>query len=163
MDVDGTLTDGKIYMGSEGELFKAFDIKDGAGIREILPMYGICPVIITARESKIVWNRCSELNIVEVYQGVREKFKKLTELLDIWSYRDKIRYTLKDVAYIGDDIMDLQCMKPLQKAGGIIGCPADAIDEVKEICDYVSERDGGDGAVREFIRWLVKQREVVVM
>ena len=65
MDVDGTLTDGKIYMGNEGELFKAFDVKDGCGIKDLLPQLGIVPVIITARESKILENRCNELLILD--------------------------------------------------------------------------------------------------
>ena len=69
MDVDGTLTDGKIYMGSNGEVMKAFNIKDGCGIAMVLPKYGITPVIITARESKILENRCKELNITELHQG----------------------------------------------------------------------------------------------
>ena len=63
MDVDGTLTDGKIYMGAGGEVFKSFDIKDGYGITTILPKAGIVPVVITARKSKIVENRCAELDI----------------------------------------------------------------------------------------------------
>ena len=73
MDVDGTLTDGKIYMGNKGELFKAFDVKDGCGIKDILPEYGIIPVIITARQSDILKRRCEELNIINLYQGVRHK------------------------------------------------------------------------------------------
>ena len=63
MDVDGTLTDGKIYMGCQGEVMKAFDVKDGCGIKDILPEAGIIPVIITGRKSEIVKRRCEELNI----------------------------------------------------------------------------------------------------
>ena len=81
MDVDGTLTDGKIYMGAEGEMMKAFDVKDGYGIAHILPRLGITPVIITGRRSGIVERRCAELGITELYQGVRDKLEKLRELL----------------------------------------------------------------------------------
>ena len=70
MDVDGTLTDGKIYMGAEGEILKAFDIKDGCGIHNILIPAGVVPVIITGRSSRILENRCRELGITEVHQGV---------------------------------------------------------------------------------------------
>lgn len=67
LDVDGTLTDGKIYMGPDSELFKAFDIKDGCGIAVLLPKLGITPIVITARESRIVAKRCQELGIAEVH------------------------------------------------------------------------------------------------
>ena len=81
MDVDGTLTDGKIYMSDNGELFKAFDIKDGCGIHDILPQDGIVPVIITARSSKILANRCKELDITEYHQGCKQKYDKLISIL----------------------------------------------------------------------------------
>ena len=75
MDVDDTLTDGKIYMGSSGEVFKAFNIKDGYGIKDILIPAGIVPVIVTGRDSEIVTNRCRELGIDQVHQGVQDKVK----------------------------------------------------------------------------------------
>ena len=145
LDVDGTLTDGKIYMGQNGEVMKAFNIKDGIGIHDILIPAGIIPVIITGRSSDIVLNRCKELGITEVYQGVKNKIEKLTE----------ITKDLKSVAYIGDDINDLPCMKSVKEAGGIIGCPADAVQKVKEISDYIFKNEGGDGAVIEFIEWII--------
>ena len=82
MDVDGTLTDGKIYMGKKGEIMKAFDVKDGYGIAHILPKLGIVPAIITGRKSQIVANRAAELGITEVFQGVSDKpetLKRITE------------------------------------------------------------------------------------
>lgn len=80
MDVDGTLTDGKIYMGNDGELCKAFCIKDGCGIHDILIPAGIRPIIITGRKSKILENRCKEIGIKELYQGVANKIEKLDEI-----------------------------------------------------------------------------------
>lgn len=151
MDVDGTLTDGKIYMGSTGELFKAFDIKDGCGIKEILPRYEIIPVIITARESVMLENRCKELGIKELHQGCREKLKKLKEVIN--SYSGKTQYGLKDVAYVGDDFLDLRCMLPIKKAGGFVVCPCNAIKEIKKVADYISNSRSGEGAIREFIEW----------
>lgn len=145
LDVDGTLTDGKIYMGRDGEVMKAFNIKDGAGIHDILIPSGIIPVIITGRSSDIVLNRCKELGITEIHQGVMNKIGKLREITE----------ELNDVAFIGDDINDISCMKLIKEAGGLVGCPADAVREVKEIADFVAEHKGGDGAVRDFIEWVV--------
>ena len=153
MDVDGTLTDGKIYMGANGEVMKAFDIKDGCGIKDILPTLGIIPVIITARQSQILDNRCKELNIIEVHQGIRNKLEKLQEICQRYGI------TFNQVAYIGDDILDLQCMNPIKEEGGVIGCPADAVKKVKEVADYVCSNNGGEGAVREFIE-IIQEREI---
>lgn len=150
MDVDGTLTDGKIYMGRNGEEFKVFDIKDGYGIKEILPQYGIIPIIITARESKMLENRCEELNIGMLFQGEKNKIRKLNDILN------SCHASLADCAYIGDDILDLQCMQPIKEAGGKVGCPADAVIKVKDVADFISGKTGGDGAVRDFIEWLIQ-------
>lgn len=146
MDVDGTLTDGKIYMGNQGEVFKAFNIKDGCGINDVLRQKGIEPIIITGRGSEIVLNRCKELKITRVYQGIHNKLNKLYEITD----------KLNTVAYIGDDINDLSCMIPIKEAGGLVGCPKDAANQVLAISDYVAEHNGGDGAVRDFIEWIVR-------
>lgn len=145
MDVDGTMTDGKINMGEKGELFKAFDIKDGYGIHEILPMNGVITVIMTGRQSKIVENRALELEITEVLQNIKDKKAALYELCKKYSI------TPKSVAYIGDDMIDYAPMLEC----GVRGCPHNAIKEIKNIADYVCRANGGDGAVREFIDWLV--------
>lgn len=154
MDVDGTLTDGKIYMSDTGELFKCFDIKDGCGIKDILPKYGIIPVIITARNSKILELRCKELNIIHIYQSVRDKYSKMIEIISSNSDVEEIK--LSNVAYIGDDILDLQCMIPIKEKGGLIGCPCNAVKLVKDISDFISVYKGGDGAVRDFIEYIVE-------
>lgn len=149
MDVDGTLTDGKIYMGSRGELFKAFDVKDGYGIHDILPRADIVSVIITGRESEIVRQRCRELEIQKLYQGVSQKETVLEELLS------QNGDSLNTVAFIGDDINDLSCMETVKNGGGLIGCPADAVKEIKELVDFVCANNGGQGAVREFVEWIL--------
>ena len=155
MDVDGTLTDGKIYMSDYGELFKAFNIKDGYGIHNLLPLYNIIPIIITARSSKIVENRCNELDITEIHQGCNRKLDKLNAILSNYSTKNGFKYSLKNVAYIGDDEVDLECMEHIKKAGGIVGCPANSIDKVIKVADYMSKYNGGDGAVRDFIEHLI--------
>jgi len=149
MDVDGTLTDGKIYMGQEGELAKAFDIKDGCGIYLVLPKYQIIPVIITARKSKILEKRCNELRITELYQDVKDKQKKLEEIVN------KFNVSLDAVAYIGDDLPDISCMEAVKKAGGLVLCPADAVPEIKQLADFVSGCKAGEGAVRDVINYIL--------
>ena len=149
LDVDGTLTDGCVYMGENGELCKAFNIKDGYGIAHQLIPAGVKPVIITGRTSKIVENRAKELGITQVYQGVSDKLSKLKGILSAYGK------TLKDCAYMGDDLNDLTAMKAIKAEGGLVGCPADSAKEVIEIADFVAAKDGGRGCVREFIEWLV--------
>lgn len=144
MDVDGTLTDGKIYMSPSGEAMKAFNVKDGCGIHDMLIPAGIIPMIITGRSSDIVLNRCKELGITNIYQDVRDKLEKMTSIVD----------DLSTVAYIGDDINDLPCMKAVKDAGGIVGCPSDAVESVMKIAQFISDKKGGDGAVRDFIEWI---------
>ena len=152
-DVDGTLTDGKIYMGNSGEVFKAFSIKDGCGIHDLLPQKQIVPIIITARTSDIVRNRCNELNINECWQGVRDKLGKMRELADKYGITPDCNDVYSEIAYVGDDIIDIKCMRHC----GLVACPKDAVEEVKEISDFISIHNGGDGAVREFIDWIVKE------
>jgi len=145
MDVDGTLTDGTIYIGNNGEEFKCFNVKDGYGISQILKKNGIIPVVVTGRESKIVEERCRELGIVEVIQNSSDKVKDINKVLGKYGLK------LEDAAYIGDDLNDLGAIKLV----AISGSPADAVDIVKKNCDYVTEALGGRGAVREFIEWVV--------
>lgn len=147
MDVDGTLTDGKIYMGNDGEVMKAFNIKDGYGIRNIAVPSGIIPVIITGRNSRILENRCEEIGINSIYQNVSDKVEKLKA----------ITKDLNNVAYIGDDLNDLEAMIEVKKCGGVIGCPKDAALKVIEIADFVATHNGGEGAVREFVEWLINR------
>lgn len=154
MDVDGTLTDGKIYMGVDGECMKAFDIKDGYALHTLLKENGIIPVIITARKSPMVEHRFEELGVTEIHQGVMKKLDCLKGIIEKYSSADQ-QYNLSNVAYIGDDILDLQCMKPITEAGGIAGCPSNAVKEVIASCGFVSPNKGGEGAVRDFAEYLI--------
>lgn len=151
MDVDGTLTDGKIHMGATGEAYKSFNIKDGYGIRHILPKYQIEPIILTGRESVIVTNRCKELHVSEVFQGIADKDTFLRQLQEIKQFE------LYEVAYIGDDLNDYDIMCYIKSNGGIVGCPQDSVWEILEIADYVCTKSGGEGAVREFIEFLINK------
>ena len=155
MDVDGTLTDGKIYMGNSGEVFKAFDVKDGYGIKHLLPEYDIIPIVITARDSQILQKRCNELGVIELYQNIHKKRMKLEEIIQSYSSLNNYQYSFENVAYVGDDILDIECMEAVKDAGGIVGCPNDAVKSVKQLADFISSKQGGDGAVREFIEWVI--------
>lgn len=146
MDVDGTLTDGKIYIGPQGEVMKAFNVKDGYAIKQILPEMGIIPVIITGRTSAIVEYRAKELDITELYQGVTDKLAQLKKLAE------KYHLTKDQIAYIGDDVNDLECIKYC----GFSACPNDAVEEVKQLVDIVITAKGGDGVVRRFVNYLNK-------
>lgn len=145
MDVDGTLTDGKIYVGDNGEVFKAFNVRDGYRLISI-EKYNIIPVIITGKKSEILAKRAAELKIEEVYQGIDDKLKVLDEVIN------RYQLSYENVAYIGDDVNDIDCMKVCY----FKACPADAIDEVIEVVDYICKSNGGNGAVREFIDLIIK-------
>lgn len=151
MDVDGTLTDGKIYMGEKGEVMKAFCVKDGYAIKNILPAYDIVPVIITARYSEIVANRAKELNISEVYQSVADKALQMKKICEKYGLSLQENGKYAGTAFFGDDIPDIEGMK----LGEIVGCPADAAREVSEIADYICKMKAGNGAAREFIEWII--------
>lgn len=146
MDVDGTLTDGHIYTGPDGEAMKVFSCKDGLGIKDLLPQMGITPVIITGRDSIITANRAKELRITELYQGVADKLPLLKEIAAKYGLESE------EIAYIGDDLNDWECLKYC----GVTGCPQDAEDAIKEIVSFVAPRDGGKGAVRDFIHYIAK-------
>ena len=145
MDVDGTLTDGKVYISAEGEWMKAFHIKDGYGIRHLLPAAGIEPVIITGRTSAILERRCRELGIERLFQGASDTLSALKEILS----REGV--SPSETAFIGDDLNDLPCMEYVNSGGGVTGCPADAVAAVRRTVTYVSSLPGGEGAVRDFI------------
>ena len=148
MDVDGTLTDGHIYIGAEGEMMKAFHVQDGYAIAHILPEKDIVPVIITGRSSKIVERRAVELKIAHLHQGVTDKLFKLKEI------SAELGISADEIAYIGDDVNDLDCIRWC----GLTACPADAVSTVRKTVQYVCDRTGGNGAVREFIDWVVAER-----
>lgn len=149
MDVDGTLTDGKIYMSPGGEALKAFDIKDGYGIKNILKRYQIKTAIITGRESQIVQRRAEELDIDYLCQGVNDKLFCMEQLIE------NLGCNFENVVYVGDDVNDLPCMKKV----GLSCCPSDAHESVKEVAKYVTQCRGGQGAVREVIDKIIEQEE----
>ena len=151
MDVDGTLTDGHIYISEEGEVYKVFDVKDGYGISTLLPQYGIIPVIITGRKSKALQKRCEELKIYELYQDCSDKFILLKNIASRYHLEQNKQRKFNHIAYIGDDLNDLSCISSCE----ISACPSDAVDRIKENVQFICSKKGGHGAVREFIEWLI--------
>jgi 3-deoxy-D-manno-octulosonate 8-phosphate phosphatase (KDO 8-P phosphatase) len=147
LDVDGTLTDGKVYLDNGKNEFKAFNVKDGLMVVAAIKM-GYEVIIMTGRKSEVVARRAAELGIEEYYQGVRDKKAALEKLME----EKGISYG--NLAYLGDDLNDLAVMKEARFAG----CPKDAAAEIKEISDLVSQFEGGNGAVREIITHLLKAK-----
>lgn len=153
-DVDGTLTDGKINVSPSGECMKSFNVKDGYGLLKIKNA-GIIPIIITGRKSDILLKRAVELGIEEVYQGVRNKSTLIEAIAKrygcLWDNKSS-KY--EEIAYIGDDENDMDAIEIC----GITACPNDAWKSVREKVDYITECNGGDGAVREFIEYILLKK-----
>jgi 3-deoxy-D-manno-octulosonate 8-phosphate phosphatase (KDO 8-P phosphatase) len=147
LDVDGVLSDGRITYGSDGLELKAFNIKDGLGIK-LLQRAGVEVAIITGRRSDMVTRRARELGIELVIEGREDK---LTALREICSLRG---IAVADCAYMGDDLPDLAAVK----AAGIGLTVADGAGELRAAADWCSERPGGAGAVREAAEALLRAR-----
>ena len=137
MDVDGTLSDGSMYYGKEGDAYKEFYARDGMGIN-LLKKYGIKTAIITAENTPIVEQRAARLHVDFVFMGIKAKARTIEEL----SISTGI--PLPQIAYIGDDINDLRAMKRV----GFSCCPNDAHSLVQEECHAIMPFPGGRGAVR---------------
>ena len=145
LDVDGTLTDGKIYVDDKDNSFKAFNVKDGFALVNWLKLGGEV-AILTGKKSNIVERRAEELGIKHVIQGSKNKTQDLKKLLD------RLNISFENTAYMGDDLNDLGVMKNV----GFTACPKDSIQEVLEVSNFISSKNGGDGAVREFLEYIMK-------
>ncbi len=140
LDVDGVLTDGSLYFDNQGQEFKAFNSKDGHGIRLLLEN-GIEVALITGRESELVKHRANNLKLSPelIYQGYRDKLPAFDDLLK------KTGYEKEQIAYVGDDVIDL----PIMSQVGFSIAVGDANWFVKDHSDWVCSIKGGKGAVRE--------------
>lgn len=147
LDVDGVLSDGRIIYDAKGTEYKVFHARDGYGIR-MASLRGILFAIVSGRRSKVVPHRARELGIGAVYQGVPDKRKILTALLA------KHRLTADQVCCIGDDEPDLGMLR----AAGLSAAPADAAEGIRAVVDYVTSAPGGEGAVREVLDLILKQK-----
>ena len=138
LDVDGVMTDGRIIYFNDGGEAKAFDVKDGHGLK-LIQRAGIRVGIITGRQSEVVARRAAELGIEIVYQGAKDKLKPFLEIIK------ELGLEPFEVAYVGDDVVDL----PVMRQVGFSATVADAVDDIKPYVDLVTSRPGGRGAVRE--------------
>lgn len=149
LDVDGTMTDGRITYDNNGVETKSFDVKDGMAIAKAI-QYGIKVAIITGRKSKVVEYRAKELGIIDIYQGISNKIETMDKLLNKYSM------TYENVAYMGDDINDIPAMMRAHYVGGTL----DAVSDIEEFIDFKSIYNGGEGAVREFIETILKEQGI---
>lgn len=149
-DVDGVLTDGTLYCFADGEQVRAFNIKDGFAIKHAIQQ-GYQVAIISGKNEPGVRNRLEQLGIDKdnINLGIEDK----TEVLDDFLYVQGIHPAT--VAYMGDDMPDYEVMQRC----GLRACPADAADDIKGISTFISEKDGGKGAVRELIETIMKLQE----
>ena len=148
MDVDGTLTDGTLLVFPDGEELKRYHVRDGLGIL-LAHLAGLKTGIITGKTSKSLEIRSEKLKITELHQGILDKKPVLDDILE----RNKL--SAREVAYIGDDLGDLEVIKSV----GFSGAVADAHSEIKKFSHFICQNPGGKGAVREFIEFILSTQE----
>jgi len=148
MDVDGTLTDGILLVLPDGEEVKSYNVKDGLGIL-LAHLAGLKTGIITGKTSRALEKRAEKLGIDELHQGILDKKRVFDEILK------KYQLQAEEVAYIGDDLGDLEVIKSV----GLAAAVADAHPEVKKHCHFICRKRGGRGAVREFIEYILASQE----
>ena len=147
LDVDGILSDGRLYYDDDGRELKAFHVRDGLGIK-MLQRSGVTVAIITGRSSPMVDRRAREIGIKHVVQGREDKAAALVELTG------ELAVAMSDCAYMGDDLPDLAALR----AAGLALTVADAVPEVRAVAQWQSSLPGGAGAVREACEALLKAR-----
>jgi 3-deoxy-D-manno-octulosonate 8-phosphate phosphatase (KDO 8-P phosphatase) len=147
LDVDGVLTDGGMYYGLEGEELKKFNSRDGMGVR-LLRDAGIEVAIITGENSQAVARRAEKLKIGEVHLGIEEKLPVLQD------FASRKGLDASEIAYMGDDVNDLPCLGWV----GLPASPSDAMPPVLSVAHLITERRGGEGAVRELADQILSSR-----
>jgi 3-deoxy-D-manno-octulosonate 8-phosphate phosphatase (KDO 8-P phosphatase) len=146
-DVDGVLTDGTLWIGPAGEVFKPFNIHDGHGVK-MLQQQGVLTAILSGRQSDAVSRRAAELAIPHVVQGSQDKLADFGRLARECGVREE------DCSFMGDDLPDLAVLR----ACGLAVAPANAVEEIRSACHYVTLAPGGHGAVREFCELMLRAR-----
>ncbi len=147
LDNDGVLTDGKVYINDEGLESKAFFIRDGAAIN-LARRAGIKFAVITGLKTPVIEKRAQQLHIEEIHKGFLDKAEVMKDILKRHNLRPE------QAAYMGDDLFDL----PVLRMVGFSSAPADAASDVKREVNFVSAYDGGQGAVREMIEFILKAK-----
>ena len=144
-DYDGVMTDGTVYMDSNGDPLRTSNVKDGYAL-QLAGKQGFHLAVISGAVVTNITKRLNMLGVSDVYTGIPDKVVKLEEYM--------AQYGLKpeQIVYVGDDIPDIKVMRRV----GVAACPADAAPEVREICHYISERRGGQGCVRDVVEQVLK-------
>ena len=140
LDVDGVLTDGRIYLGNKDEEFRTFFVRDGLGIR-MGQSAGLIFGILSGRDSPLVERRARELHIKHIHQGIQDKGPCLEQIAA------KTDLETKQICFIGDDLIDV----PAMRRAGLAACPADGCEETRQFAHYICNNKGGHGAVREVV------------
>lgn len=148
-DVDGTLTDGRLFFDELGNELKAFHVHDGQGLR-LLEDSGIAVALITARESQIVQKRGKELRLAHVHTGISNKLAVINTLCQ----HENLDFS--QIAYMGDDFPDLACLQLV----GLAACPNNALDVIKNAVHWQSDFDGGQGAARQFCDLILQAQDL---
>lgn len=147
-DCDGVLTDAGVYYSEHGESLKRFSMRDGMGVERLRELAGVETGIITGENSPIVSQRAAKLRITELHLAAKNKQQVLFDILR------RRQLTLEEVAYIGDDLND----EAVMRAVGLCACPADAIEGILNIADYICLLPGGHGAFREFAELIIQAK-----
>ena len=146
-DVDGVLTDGGMYYSESGDEWKKFNTRDGMGIK-LLQKAGLITAIVTQERTRLVARRAEKLAIPELHQGVMDKLSVIRDMAE------RHGISLRQIAYIGDDVNDMEALK----AVGFSAAPADGLPQVRKIVDYICRLKGGEGAVRELAEMILQSR-----
>ena len=147
LDVDGVLTQGDIVYDDDGRQIKAFNVKDGLGLR-LLKTAGIEVGVVTGRRSEALYHRCKDLDITLIFDHIKDKVAVLEELIQEGQYHPE------NIAFVGDDLPDL----PIMKRVGLAVAVADACEPVRACADIITGAAGGNGAVREICEQIIKSQ-----
>ncbi len=144
-DVDGVFTDGKVFLYPEGEFLRMMNIKDGYAVQYCVKR-GYPLAVITGGNSSIIQKRFEYLGVRDIYLKSHNKFQ------DYEDFRLKYNFEHSNILFMGDDLPDYEIMKK----AGVPTCPADAVEEIKEISKYISDKNGGEGCVRDVIEQVLR-------
>ncbi len=144
-DYDGVMTDGTVYMDSNGDPLRTSNVKDGYAI-QLASKLGYHLAVISGAVVTNITKRLNMLGVHDVYIGIPDKVVKLEEYMALYGLKPE------QIVYVGDDIPDI----PVMRRVGVAACPADAAPEIRQICHFVSDRPGGKGCVRDIIEQTLK-------
>ncbi|MDX1496317.1 MAG: HAD-IIIA family hydrolase [Salinisphaeraceae bacterium] len=147
LDIDGVMTDGRLYIGPDGVEFKAVSVRDGHGIK-MAQREGITVAVISGRPSSAMEHRLAELGVKHVYLAIKDKLAVFEKLMT------ELGLQAEETAFMGDDLPDL----PVMNVCGLGLTVADAAQEILDQADWISDKPGGGGAIRQAVEWMIRAR-----